>query len=68
MNHMAEVAKLFGKKLGEEFTAVIYDTVSACKFTHNGLQIKLDYGRWYLNSGWLVCLLTGEAKIVEDEK
>lgn len=65
-NRMAQVAQMFGKELGEGFTAVIYDVVSVCKFTHNGLKIKLDNGRWYLNNGWLACLLTGEAEIVKD--
>lgn len=66
-NKMEAVAKLFGRELGEEFTAVIYDAVMQCKFTHNGLKIKMSDGWHTTNGGWLSCLLTGEAEIVEDE-
>ncbi len=64
-NKMEQVAALFGKKLGEEFTAVIYDEVMSCKFSHNGLKIKTPDGWHTSNGGWLSCLLIGEAKIVE---
>ena len=67
-NKMAQLAKMFGKKLGEEFTAVIYDEVMQCKFSHNGLKIKMSDGWHTSNGGWLSCLLTGEAVIVEDEE
>jgi hypothetical protein len=63
-NKMAQVAAMFSKKLGEEFEAVIYDAVMQCKFTHNGLKIKMSDGWHTTNGGWLSCLLTGEAKIV----
>ena len=63
MNRMADVAALFNKKLGEEFTAVIWDSIMQCKFTHNGLKIEMPDG-WHTSNGWLSCLLTGEAVIV----
>ena len=65
-NRMEDVAKLFGKKPGEEFRAVIYDEVMQCKFSHNGLKIKMSDGWHTSNGGWLSCLLMGEAVIVED--
>lgn len=64
-NKMEAVAQLFGKKMNEEFTAVIYDAVMSCMFTHNGLKIKMSDGWHTTNGGWLSCLLTGEAKIME---
>lgn len=67
-NKMAQVAELFGKKLNEDFKAVIWDSIMECRFTNGGLEIKLDNGLYRNNGNWLSCLLTGEAKIVEDEK
>lgn len=65
-NKMEAIAAMFGKKLNEDFKAVIWDSVIECKFTHNGLKIKMSDGWRTTNGGWLSCLLTGEAKIVED--
>lgn len=68
MNRMADVAKLFGKELGEMFTAEIVDgeSVGKCWFTPTGLE-----GQWLTGDRadiFLVKLLTGEAEIVEDEQ
>lgn len=61
-NKMAEVAKLFDKKLGEEF--VIRDTYRyqiTAKFSEEGILIYHVVGREWLNE-----LLTGKAVIVND--
>jgi hypothetical protein len=68
MNRMADVAQMFGKKLGEEFTAVSWDEMKKCKFTDEGLKVKYLDGDWHKSDGWLRCLLIGEAVIVEGEK
>ena len=65
MNRMADVAALFGKKLNEEFTAVIWDETRKCKFTHNGLKIE-GIDSWGVSNNWLGCLLTGEAVILDE--
>ncbi len=67
-NHMDEVAKMFGKKLNEDFKAIIWDSIMECRFTNGGLEVKLDNGLYRNNGNWLSCLLTGEAWIVEDEE
>ena len=65
MNRMADVAALFGKKLNEPFT--VYVPFHKCKneavFDAHGLSIK-SYGEWNYDSGYLMWLLTGDAKIV----
>jgi hypothetical protein len=66
-NKMAQVAAMFGKKLGEKFTAVIWDEMQKCKFTYEGLKVKALDGDWHKSDNWLRCLLIGEAKIVEDK-
>jgi hypothetical protein len=67
MNHMEEVAKLFGKELGEVFPAQSRGCMVSCKFEPEGLWLKPHGGFWALNNPWLQFLLTGEAEIVEDE-
>lgn len=67
-NKMGQVAQMFSKKLNEDFKAVIWDSIVECRFTNEGLEIKLDNGLYRNNGNWLSCLLTGEAKIVEDEE
>lgn len=70
-NKMAEVAKLFGKKLGEEFRVrrnyyLSCITVKA-KFIDKGFQVFYegsDY--WQYCSEGLVDLLIGKAVIVYD--
>ena len=66
-NKMEQVAALFGKKLGEPFT--VYVPFHKCKneamFDAHGLSIK-SYGEWHYDSDYLMWLLTGDAKIVEE--
>ena len=64
-NHMDDVAAIFGKKLNEDFKAVIWDSIMECRFTNGGLEIKMDNGLYRNNGNWLSCLLTGEARIME---
>ena len=78
-NHMEEVAKMFGKKLGEEFSVRLYGeyTINAgvnsiwrMKFMHRGLYIYIPNGDpnggwWAFNRPVLSDLLTGKAEIVE---
>lgn len=67
-NKMAEVASMFGKKLGEDF--VIQDSFhysAMAKFSEEGILIYHDLARkWLNNPYWLFELLTGEAVIVDD--
>lgn len=67
-NKMAQVAEMFGKKLGEEFK-VYYkcrETLK-CKITDDGLYFYYDaYRRWWGDSGLLIELLKGEAVIVDE--
>ena len=63
-NKMAQVAAMFGKKLGESFTVRIGTNIaSACAFKNNGLFCE---GRRCEIMLWN--LLTGQAEIVEDKK
>ena len=60
-NRMAEVAAMFGKKLGESFTVRVGTNIaSACVFKNNGLFCE---GRPCEIMLW--DLLTGRAEIVE---
>lgn len=63
---MAEVAKLFGKKMGEVFTVTYADMVVNANFTSQGLCI--GNMSWEYGARVLSMMLLGEAKIVEDEK
>jgi hypothetical protein len=65
-NKMAQVAAMFGKKLGEVFPAQSRGCVVSCKFEPEGLWLKPHGGFWALNNPWLQFLLTGEAEIVEE--
>lgn len=62
-NKMAAVAKLFGKKLGEEFEIVWKDTVFVVKITEDGLEANCPCGYW---DSLLVSLLTGYGVIVDE--
>ena len=68
-NKMEQIAKMFGKKIGEPF--MVYMPFHKCKneavFDAHGLSIKSD-GEWHNDSNYLMWLLAGEAKIVEDKK
>jgi hypothetical protein len=68
-NHMAEVAKIFGKKLGEEFAVIDkYKTEWHCKFTKNGLMyLDKTFFDWQESGDYLLqFLLTGGAVIVNE--
>lgn len=65
-NKMAFVAALFGRSLGEEFTAVIWDVMQKWNFTDEGLKVKYLDGDWHKSDSLLRCLLTGEAEIMEE--
>jgi len=62
-NKMEAVAKLFGKKLGEEFEMVWRDIVFVAKITEDGLEADCPCRHW---DSFLVGLLTGEAVIVDE--
>ena len=68
MNHMEEVAKMFGKGLNEPFTVYVpyHGYKGEAVFDTNGFRIK-ERGEWHYDAGFLIWLLTGGAKIVEDE-
>ena len=65
-NKMEQVAKMFSKKLNEEFTAVVgYEKVK-CKFTNDGLKNEF-FDSWGVSNTFLGCLITGEAVIVDEQ-
>ena len=70
MNRMADVARLFNKKLGEEFKVKTkYRDVEKYRFTTKGVVYYDDMLQgWskYPVSSILQLLLTGEAVIVDD--
>ena len=72
MNHMEEVAKMFGKKLGEEFKLKFMfppgNRIHTVKFTRVGLECLNTYNEWEPVSCYIPSLLIGTAEIVEDEK
>lgn len=65
-NKMAEVAKLFGKTLGEEFHIRLGKTVMKVKWTHIGLMCTDFAGKWW-PCAYANALLMGEAVIVSAE-
>lgn len=68
-NKMEAVAKMFGKKLNEEFMARLKVGFEVnCKFTNEGLTQEIVDGDWYDNDNFLRHLLTGRAEIVEDKE
>jgi hypothetical protein len=64
-NKMADVAALFGKKLGEEFIIVTENREKhKAYFTKQGLRVRGMYrGFW---ESTLFSLITGQAVIVDD--
>jgi len=65
-NKMAQVAEMFGKKIGEEFKLTI-----KARFNERGLEVlynNFGYQDWILDSDYLEDLLAGKTLIVEDEK
>ena len=68
-NKMAQVAAMFGKKLGEEFTVRGKAQDYLMVFTEIGLKLRQEmaYPELFENS-FLRKLLTGEAVIVDENK
>jgi hypothetical protein len=67
-NKMAEVARLFGKKLDKRFTFVYHGGTYDAKFTTAGLWVFydfIDFDEAY-EALMLKELLTGEAVIVDE--
>lgn len=71
-NKMEAVAKLFGKKLGEEFVMRLGKDMYRARFDRERGFIYQDIPtyqeNWSTNSAFLRLLLTGQAEIVEDEE
>lgn len=70
-NKMAEVAKLFGKELGEEFTVNDkYKTEWHCKFTKRGLlYLDKTFFDWQESGDYLLqFLLVGKAVIINESR
>ena len=67
-NKMAEVAKLFGKKLGERFTVKRDNMMFDCRFTKHGLDTFGVYENPYMSFDTFILeeLLTGRTVIVDD--
>ncbi len=67
-NKMAQVAKMFGKKLGEHFR-VKNEPYNDYVFTEEGLYVVNTSNVWVPTQGprTLHDLLTGEAEIAEEE-
>ena len=63
-NKMAEVAKLFGKKLGEEFKIRYKDENYIAYFQNEGLRVRGLFFLMWDNA--FMALLTGRAVIVDD--
>ena len=64
-NKMEQVAQMFSKKLGEEFTVKFGEAVVKAEFNFEGLWITTKNFH-AIHGVWLQHLLTGEAKIVEE--
>lgn len=69
-NKMAEVAKLFGKKLGEEFTVEHDHDRFDCEFGLCGFIARGAYENPYMAFDCFILedLLTGEAVIVDEDR
>ena len=63
-NKMAEVAQLFGKKLGEEFAVMYKGNVYRAYFRTNGIRVRAMYHAFW--DSVLIELLTGEAVVIND--
>ena len=64
-NKMPEVARLFGKKLGEEFEVSFFDNISKARFTEYGFEEHFNTPGWWPNGELLQMLLIGEAVVVK---
>lgn len=66
-NKMEEVAKMFGKRLGEHFCVNCCNTNFLLKFTSDGLWVfDNSWGHWNGEDGMLEALLTGQAVIINE--
>jgi endo-1,4-beta-D-glucanase Y len=66
-NKMEQIAKMFGKELGEEFKIKVFtDRVWIAKFTSEGLKNCHKNSEWLMASDYLNDLLTGEAVIIDE--
>ena len=67
-NKMAEVAKLFGKKLGERFKVKRDNEVFDCVITRYGIYCFSVYENPYIDlNAFVLCdLLAGYAEVVDD--
>jgi hypothetical protein len=63
-NKMAEVAKMFGKELGEEFKILYKDENYTAYFRNEGLRVRGLFCLTWDNA--LVALLTGRAVIINE--
>lgn len=62
-NYMADVAKLLGIELEEEFMVTEDDSIY--KITKDGLEYKSDDGNWYYANDVFLNLLDGTIEIVK---
>lgn len=67
-NKMAEVAKLFGKELGERFKVKVNNQIYDCSFKEYGFDSYGAYENPYLDFDAFILqeLLTGTAVIIND--
>ena len=63
---MEAVAKLFWKKLGEEFEVRFFSSISKARFTEYGFEEHFTTLGWRLNGELLDLLLIGEVEIVDE--
>lgn len=66
-NKMAQVAAMFGKKLGERFTIIKGNKKLDARFMRYGFDLMGAYENPYMDLDFFVLadLLTGEAEILE---
>ena len=64
-NKMSEVAKLFDKELGEEFTVKYKGECYKAYFKANGIKVRAMYHAFW--DSVLIELLTGEAVIIDEK-
>jgi hypothetical protein len=68
VNRIKQVAKMFGKELGEEFFILSPFGIEKARFTHRGIEIYFPQEKTWMFTGKMNFLITGEAQIVEGEK
>lgn len=66
MNRMADVAALFGKKLGEEFDIRYDDKLKCLMFDKKRGLLYFDGNGWRKNYAYLDWLVRGKAVIVDE--